>query len=63
MISILSQNAINFGADTFLLAETKSGGLGWGDLGVVIERYSIGTALLMMLVNILIFGLLAYYFD
>jgi hypothetical protein len=37
-MSIFSQNAITYGSDVFLLSETKgSGGIGWGDLGLVIE--------------------------
>jgi hypothetical protein len=37
-MSIFSQNAINYGSNVFLLSETKgSGGIGWGDLGLVVE--------------------------
>jgi len=46
-----------------LLAETKSGGINWGNFDTVIERYSIGISMYMMFVNIFFFGLLAYYFD
>jgi len=47
-----------------LLSETSgSGGIGWGDLNVVIESYTVGTALFMSFVNILIFSFLAFYLD
>ncbi len=31
--SLISQNAISFGADTFVFPETYSQGIGWGNIG------------------------------
>lgn len=61
--AFFSQIAVNFGADTFLMSELKSEGINFSNIDEDVERFSIGTALLMIFINILVFGILAFYFD
>jgi ATP-binding cassette, subfamily A (ABC1), member 3 len=61
--SLISQNAVSFGADTFLFPETYSQGITWKNLGDQVNNYSVRIAILMTLANILIFTVLALYLD
>lgn len=54
---------MGFGANTFLLIEAKSEGINFSNADQIIDKYSIAINIYMMIINILVFGLLALYLD
>jgi len=62
-LSIFSHAALCFSYEALVYAEADSTGIGFSELNLVIENYSVGTGIYMIAINIAIFIILSLYLD
>jgi ATP-binding cassette subfamily A (ABC1) protein 3 len=61
--AIISQNSVSFGCDNLLFPESYGEGLSWSNLDDRVNNFSMKASIGMIVVNILLFGILAVYLD
>lgn len=62
-IAIISQSNLSIASDVFLLVETEGSGISWSSINKNINNFKIGSSIGLLILNCVVFMILALYFD